>query len=175
MGRGFAFVAGIGGDDHLRDRFRFEALHEFPNPDVVGADPVEGRQDPLQHVIAPFEGARLFKGQEIRRAFHDAELTRLPSGIGADEAQFAVREMEAARTGAHPLPQFVNALSQLLHLFPRTLQEEHGDAGGALLAQAGKLAQPANEVLQDGRIGVHGSSRPVTSYELWVAGYPRSA
>ena len=158
MSGGLAFVAGVGGNDDLLHLLLIDALQQLPNADVIGPDGVEGGQHPLQNVIASLEGPGLFDGQEIGRALDHTELSRLPAGVGADGAELTIREMKAARTGAHALPHFPDPLGQLLGVLPRALQEVHGNARGALFAQAGKFAQPANEVRQNRGIGVHGCS-----------------
>ncbi len=114
-----------------------------------------GRQYPLQNVIAPLEGAGLFKGQKISGGFDHTQFPRVPSRVGTDPAQLTVREMEAARTGAHAVPKVANPLGQLLGILPRTLQKEHGNAGSALFAEAGKLAQAPDEIRQKRGISVH--------------------
>ena len=56
-------------------------IQQFSNTESVQYHPVEGRNRPVQHVIESLELLRFFHGDQIRRLFHNADVSVARSGL----------------------------------------------------------------------------------------------
>jgi hypothetical protein len=74
----------IGGNHHLLDALGVDSVLQFGDPQLVGTDSIDGRQNTLQHVIEAAKFTATLDGQDIERLFDNTELSRIPSWIGTD-------------------------------------------------------------------------------------------
>ncbi len=124
-------------------------LQESGDAQVLRPNTVDGRDGAHEHVVQPAVLVDGFDGQDVSRLFHDADGGGVPLRIGADAARVDDRCRFRTRCNcgwsgeaARGPPQGSRDESLV------GAQEVVGDAGGALLAQAGQPGEVSDQPLQ---------------------------
>src|SRR5512143_793514 len=80
-GRGFALDRRVCCDDDFPDHAGPQPLNEAVDPEVAGADAVQGRDSAQEGMVTAAEDAGLFEDKDIARLFHHADPGAVPSLI----------------------------------------------------------------------------------------------
>src|SRR3712207_768773 len=83
---GLALQVGVGGQDDLGHRAGREPGHELLDAELVGADVVDGRDRPAEHVVAALELARPLDRDDVLGLLHHADDGRVAPRVPADAA-----------------------------------------------------------------------------------------
>ena len=83
---GCAFDVGIGTEDDLGDPLRLEAGQQLTDPELVGPDPLDRIDGPLEDVVAAAELPRLLDRDDVAGLLHDADQGCFAAAVGADGA-----------------------------------------------------------------------------------------
>ena len=96
-GGGVAFDVGVGAQDDLFDALGVEPGQQFPDPQLVRADAVDGADGALQHVIAAVVFPGLLHRHHVAGLLHHADDRRVPAVVTADVALGAAGPAVAGR------------------------------------------------------------------------------
>ena len=84
VGRGLALHIGIGCNDQLSDAAVLEALRQLGQVQIIGPDPIQGRDRPIEHMVEPGKLPAALYGQQVGYALYDSDHRTVASRIGAD-------------------------------------------------------------------------------------------
>ena len=84
MGGGLAFEGGVHGEHDLVDAALGDAADEAVDAEVLGADPLERRQAPAEHVVTAGEEARAVERPEVGDLLDHAQHLIVAAGVLAD-------------------------------------------------------------------------------------------
>jgi hypothetical protein len=114
VGRGLAFRGEIGGQDHLLHLTIAGTLKQFFQPNVLGANAVEGADLAHENKVQPFVGAGTLNGRLVGRRFNHAQLAHVAPRIQASGAHLILREGVATIAVAHLLGRFMERTGKRL-------------------------------------------------------------
>src|SRR5215468_9185305 len=104
VGRGrLALEVRVGCQDQLGHGPVGQPRHEFTDPQVVRADPVDRADRSTEHVVPAAELADLLHGRDVFGLLHDADDRRIAPGVKADPALFGLGHVPAGLAEPHPL------------------------------------------------------------------------
>lgn len=83
---GLAFDVTAEGQDHFLNGFGGDAGFEAVDPEILGADSVEGAEASAENMVAAAEGVGFLEAQDVQGAFDDAQDAVGPGGVGTDGA-----------------------------------------------------------------------------------------
>src|SRR3954447_18799526 len=153
IGRGgFALQVGVGREDDLGDLPGGEAGDEFADPQVVGADALDGADRAAEHVVAPAELAGLLDGDDVLRLLDDAEDARVAPGVAADPALLVGGHVPTDHAEPDLLADLGERVHEAAHVLRVGLQDVEGDPLGALRPDPGQPPELVDEVLDDAQV-----------------------
>src|SRR5262249_53221323 len=174
--------------DQLRDAAVGQPGHEFPGPQVLRADPVNGADRTTQDMVSAAKFADLLDGRNVLGLLDDADHRRVPARVLADPAL-----LFHGHVAAHPAePDLLGDLDQHrgepAHVGRVGAQQVKRDALGALGPDPRQPAELVDEVLDHSVVHVRplrsrsrratpGQSRTVPSGSSppWAASPPAMA
>src|SRR5690606_1905294 len=146
-GRRLALEVGVGAQDDLGDALPLDAVEQLPHPQLVGADPLDRADRPLQHVVPAVELAGLLDRHQVAGLLDHADDAGVTAGVGADAALLALGDVEAGAAERHLLLDLGDGPGQAQGVLRVDLQQVEGDALGRLGPDAGEAAQLVDQVL----------------------------
>ena len=78
-----------------------EPFEQRPDPQLLGADPVDGAERTSEHVVRATELPRPLDGDDVPRVLDDADDRRVASRVGADRAELGLCDVEAPLAEPH--------------------------------------------------------------------------
>src|SRR5690625_1814006 len=154
---GLALDVRVGGDDDLGDRTVGQAGHQLPDAQVVRADAVDRVDGPAEHVVAAAVLAGAFDRDDVLGLLDHAQQGRIAARVAADAALRLLGDVAAGLTEPHPRLDLGQGGGQPLHLVGVGAEDVESDPLSTLRADAGKLAQLIDQLLDDAVVGVHRS------------------
>ena len=150
-GGGIPFNGGVGGQDQLADGLRLQTPLQDLQPQLLGADAIEGGQVPHQHEVTAGELARVLDGSHVRRALHHTQQAALFAlGIGADLAKRILGEGAAVAAVAYLGQRPIEQLGQTQAAAALALEQGKGHALGRLGADTRQHLQGLHHLIQQG-------------------------
>ena len=140
--RGFPFHIGTECEDYFGRTAFFDSTKKRFDAELLGTDVVERREASAQSVVKPAKNAAAFKRENVGRLLHNAEFLALPSGLGADAAQFLLGEKTALAARMNRGGSAGNGLGELGRpgvLVPKEPKRTPLGAPGPKAGQASKL------------------------------------
>src|SRR6266508_1104899 len=89
-GGGLALDVGVGRQDDLADPVRLQAGEQLPDPQVVGADPLDRADRPAEHVVAAAELLGALDRHQVAWLLDHADQARVAPWVPADAAEVAL-------------------------------------------------------------------------------------
>ena len=139
--RRFALDAQRSGDDDLHDPFLLRPRDQSVERKLLWADPVQRREESVEHMVAPAEGRAALDGAEVGYPGDHTEDPLIASRVPADAALLCRTEIAAARTPPDPRMNFREALAQGVR--EGGLSREHvvRESGSRPLSDAGETGE----------------------------------
>lgn len=133
-GGGFAFDAGVEGEDDLFDAFFIDAGEKLLDVELVRADAIHWTDDTAENVVEAFPGSAVFDGNDVTGFFNDADAVFVALAAFADRAELFVGEIEAAFAVMDAVAAVGDGIGEGVGDFLRLLQQMIGEtlsaAGG---------------------------------------------
>src|SRR5579883_1815730 len=128
MRRGLALDRRIGGEDDLAYLALLQQALELIEPELHGADPVEGREMSHEHEIAPAKTTRLLDRHDVGRRFDDTQLSRIALRCAADAAELSLGQHATAPAMPDARQRLGQGLGERARTVAVALQQVKGHA-----------------------------------------------
>ena len=164
----------VGAQDHFLHPLDFDPAEELPHAQLLGADPVDRADRPLEHVVPPPELGSLFDRDEVARFFHDAQEGRVPPGVCADPAFGALPTLCDVETTPAPGDFRLGGIYRRRKaggIFGGRLEDVKSNALSGLWTNAREAAKLVDQILDGGC--VHWFRRPGQSLGTLEVCVPR--
>src|SRR5262249_42537503 len=144
-------------EDQLGDAAVGQPRHEFPGPQVLRADPVDGADGTTQNMVAAAVFADFLDGRHVLRLLDHADHRRVAARVPADPALLVLGHVAAHPAEPDPLGDLDQHGGEAPHVDRVGAQQVKRDALGALGPDAGQPAELVDEVLDHSFVHVRSS------------------
>jgi hypothetical protein len=120
---------------------------QFLKVEVVGTDPVQRRQGPMEDMVGAAKFTRRFNGNKGVGVLNDADDLPVPGRIGADGAEILFCKVETGPAQVNPLLYFHNAFGQTPGVLDGFVKNKIGEPGGGFFADPRETGQFLNQSL----------------------------
>ena len=138
-------------DERLALVIGLETAHQFRDAQIVGADALEGRQEPVQDVESAAKISGAVDGDHVTWRGDHTYQPGLAACVGAGRAGIGLGEIEAHRAQADFLDHLEKGLGKLASLLLRSPHQVEGKARCRFFPNTRQAAQALHEALN--RIG----------------------
>src|SRR5262245_16380265 len=158
VGRGrLPLQVGVRRQDQLGDAAVGQPRHEFPGPQVLRADPVDGADGTTQNMVTAAVFADFLDGRHVLRLLDHADHRRVAARVPADPALLLLGHVAAYPSEPAPLGHTYQHGGEAAHVGRVGAQQVKRDALGALGPDAGQPAELIDEALDHSLVHVRSS------------------
>src|ERR1022692_3170729 len=156
--RRLAFQVGVGRENQLGNGAVGQPRHQFLDPQILGADPVNRADRAAEDMVAAAELADLLNRRDVLRLFHHADHRKITALAPADAALVLFGHIAAGAAEFHLLYHLKQYRREPANVRRVGRQQVKRDPLRSLRADARKQAELVDEALDDAL--AHLSARP---------------